>query len=245
MLDLANADLSAVYPGPEHNHLRNVKIERQRFSGGNEIDGIDPTTLKRLRRFSARWRRLQNQWLGQTVEVPIGLEPSAWEQLRCKITGRFFRTIDDGKRTLFEFLPLAWLRTYRQTKNWLAVRGPVTQKPLGEQLSAHGITILLSYIILASVVMIDRMTGPDVTMAPFYMIPPAILTLVVGRRWGTFSAAVAVTCWSAIQDIQLKGAMDFGVVAWNSVMRFFVFLTVVLLLDRVRVEAASSRKADI
>jgi hypothetical protein len=103
----------------------------------------------------------------------------------------------------------------------------------------------MSYAILGGVVAIDYSTGPDMTMALFYMMPSAILTLIVGRRWGIVAAAIAVICWSAIQSIQLKGSLDLGIVTWNSVMRFLVFLTVVFLLDRVRVEAKTSGRADI
>jgi hypothetical protein len=80
------------------------------------------------------------------------------------------------------------------------------------------------------------------------MLPSAVLALIVGRRWGIFAATIAVLCWSGIQCIQLKGSLELGVVTWNSIMRFLVFLTVVLLLDRVRVEAKSAStagKADI
>jgi hypothetical protein len=153
--------------------------------------------------------------------------------------------LDDGKRLLFEFLPLAWLRSYRQIKKWLSVNQPVERLSPRELLSTHGITILMSYAILGGVVAIDYSTGPDMTMALFYMMPSAILTLIVGRRWGIVAAAIAVICWSAIQSIQLKGSLDLGIVTWNSVMRFLVFLTVVFLLDRVRVEAKTSGRADI
>ena len=35
------------------------------------------------------------------------------------VAGAFFSTVDDSKRVLLELLPLAWLRTYRRTMQWL------------------------------------------------------------------------------------------------------------------------------
>ncbi len=243
MLDLASADLSAVYPGPQHNHLRQGKIERQRFCGKRE--DIKPAVETKLRRFGARWNRLQSRWLEDPINSSAEREPAVAERLYYRISGKLFCTLDDGKRLLFEFLPLAWLRSYRQIKKWLSVNQPVERLSPRELFATHGITILLSYAILGGVVAIDYSTGPDMTMALFYMMPSAILTLIVGRRWGIFAAAIAVTCWSAIQSIQLRGSLDLGIVTWNSVMRFLVFLTVVFLLDRVRVEAKTSGRADI
>ena len=246
MLDLANADYSAVFPvsARHHEHLRRGVIARQQFSG--EI--LSAPVAGRLRRFRSRWYRLQSEWMGLPAGENGEVEPSRVERLYCQGTGLYLHAMDDVRRALLEFLPLPWLRAYRLMKENMQLRRAEKRLSLRELLSTHGITILTSYAILACVVALDYSTGPDVTMAPFYMLPSAILTLIVGRRWGIFAAAIAVTCWSAIQSIQLKGSLELGIVTWNSIMRFLVFLTVVLLLDRVRVEAKSTSpagKADI
>lgn len=238
MLDLANADLSALYPGPHHDHLRHGIIERQRFAG--EPEKIAPAVEKKLGRFGARWNRLQSEWTGVPFDQNGEVEPSAIERLYYQGTGSFFQAMDGGRRALLEFLPLPWLRTYRLMKLNFLLRRAEQRLSLRELLFTHAITILLSYAILAGVVAIDYSTGPDMTMAPFYMAPAAILTLIVGRRWGIFAAAIAVIGWSAIQSVQLKGSLELGIVTWNSVMRFLVFLTVVLLLDRIRAEAKTT-----
>ena len=245
MLDLANADLSAVYPGPEHNHLRNGKIERQRFANRTEINDINPSALRRLRRFGARWNRLQNRWIGQQDDTPVDREPSAIERLYCTTTGAFFRALDDGKRALFEFLPLTWLRTYRHVKTWaLAQRGisPADKRSFGEQLRAHWTTILASMVILTTVAFFDIITGPDVTLLPFYLIPCAALTLVINDRWGTSAAAITMTTWGIIQCHQNPhlSLAHWQMLVWNAGMRFLLFQIIVLLLNRVRVEAAAA-----
>jgi sulfotransferase family protein len=242
MLDLANADLSAVFPGPAHDHLRRGRIEPRQFADETETETVKPEALKRLQRFGVRWHRLQSRWLGHQADVPAGSEPSVAERLYCKMTGAFFRAVDDGKRVLFEFLPLTWLRTYRQTKKWFLEQRaelPADRRSFGEQFHAHWITILTSAAILSFVAYLDIITGPDVTLLPFYLIPCAALTLVVNHRWGTIAAAIAMVVWSTIQAHQNPNLNlgHWGTLLWDAGMRFVVLEIIVLLLNRVRVQA--------
>ena len=161
------------------------------------------------------------------------------------MTGAFFRAVDDGKRALFEFLPLAWLRTYRLTKKWFLARRaelPADRRSLGEQFRAHWITILASAVVMAIVAYVDIITGPDVTLLPFYLIPCAALTLVVNYRWGTLAAATFVVIWSAIQAHQNPNLNleHWKTLLWDAGMRFVLFQIIVLLLNRVRIEAAQA-----
>lgn len=242
MLDLASADLSAVFPGPEHNHLRSGRIVRRQFADETEMEDLDPAALKRLQRFGARWRRLQSQWLGKQTDATAESEPSVLERLSCKIAGVFFQSMDGGKRALFEFLPLAWLRTYRQTKKWFLEQRaelPADRRSLGEQFRAHWITILASAVVLAFVACLDIITGPDFTLLPFYLIPCAALTLIVNQRWGTLAVATAMVIWSIIQVHQNPNLNleHWKVLLWDAGMRFVVLEVIVLLLNRVRVQA--------
>jgi hypothetical protein len=238
MLDLATADLSAIYPGPHHDYLRRGKIERQQFAGEMEI--IDPPSLKKLQRFDSRWHRLQRQWLGKQSNSATEREPSLMERLYCKITGSFFCAMDDGKRVLFEFLPLPWLRTYRQAKKWFGAHHgklPTERSSLREQFSAHRITILTSCLILVVVATIDLFTGPNVTVMPFYLIPSAILTLIINFRWGTLAAATSAVVWSVLRMLDHPNLdSHYGLILWNCAMRFLLLQFFVLILNRIRIE---------
>ncbi len=240
MLDLANADLSSVHDGSAHNYLRSKIMRRQDFAGEKGIELIDESTLKKLRRFGARWRRMRSRWIGDEAGEYAGPEPSFIELLGSKITGGYFRALDDWKRVLFEFLPMPWLRTYRRTKRWYNERPAATsgeRVTLGEQFSSHSVTILTSYLILAIVVAIDYITGPHVALTPFYLIPIAAMTLVINGWWGTLTAIISAAAWAttwAAQQPNLES--DYGLVLWNCVMRFMVFEVVVLLLSRIRIE---------
>jgi len=85
------------------------------------------------------------------------------------------------------------------------------------------------------------LTGPHVTLLPFYMIPCAIPTLILNRRWGTFAAVITTMTWAGLQTLD-SPTMNFahcGLFMWDTVMRFIVLQTVVLMLDRMRIEIAS------
>jgi hypothetical protein len=236
MLDLANADLSAVHPGPQHEHLRHGRIERQQFAGEN----VDSPAVQKLQRFNSRWNRLQSQWLGKQINSSGKREPSLMERFYCRMTGSFFCAMDDGRRVLFEFLPLPWLRTYRYTKTWfLAQRAklPADRFSLREQFSNHRITVLTSCIILAGVATLDFFTGPNVSVLPFYLIPSAILTLIINSRWGTLSAAASAVVWSVLWTLDHPNVSSHcGLILWNCAMRFVLLQFVVLLVNCIRIE---------
>jgi hypothetical protein len=241
MLDLANADLSAVYPGPEHDNLRQGRIERRQTADQTELEINHPAALKLVQRFGIRWHRLQSKWLSDPAEAPDAPEPSAAERLYFKIAGAFFWAWDDGKRVLLEFLPLTWLRTYRQTKKWFLANSaelPVDQRSMGEQFRAHWITILTSAVFMAMVAYIDIITGPEVTLLPFYLVPCAALALIINHRWGTFAAATVMVIWSAIQADQNPNLSleHWGTLLWDAGMRFVLIEIIVFLLNRIRVE---------
>ncbi|HEY3931484.1 MAG TPA: sulfotransferase [Verrucomicrobiae bacterium] len=240
MLDLDHADLSAVYRAPQHDHLRSGIIARRHLSD----KGIDPRIIQKLQRFGTRWNRLQNKWFNSRNHSATVAEPSLAERLYHKMLGNFLNVVDGVKRAAFEFLPLPWLRTYRQAKKWFfdgRVGLPADRLPLREQFAANRITILTSAVILAVIAGIDFFTGPHVTLLPFYIIPSASLALILNRRWGTFAAVLTTLIWAALQTLD-NPSMNFahcGLFLWDTTMRFIVLQTVVVLLDRMRVEIAT------
>jgi sulfotransferase family protein len=236
MLDLANADLSAIHPGQQHEHLRHGRIERQQFAG--EI--MHPPAVQKLQRFNSRWNRLQSRWLDKQINSSTKREPSLGERFYSRMTGSFFCAMDDARRVLLEFLPLPWLRTYRHTKTWFLAQQsklPADRLSLREQFSNHRITILTSCVILAGVTTIDYLTGPNVSVLPFYLIPSAILTLIVNSRWGTLAAAASAVVWSVLWTLDHSNVSShFGLILWNCAMRFLLLQFVVLLVNCIRIE---------
>lgn len=240
MLDLGHADLSAVYRAPQHDHLRRGIIAQRHLSN----DGIDPRIIQKLQRFGTRWNRLQNKWFNNQNHSSTVAEPSLAERLCHKMLGAFLNAMDGVKRAAFEFLPLPWLRTYRQAQKWFfdGRSGlPADRLSLRDQFAANRITILTSGAILAGVAVIDFFTGPHLTLLPFYIIPCAILALILNRRWGTLAAMITTTTWAGLQTLHNPN-LNFahpGLLLWDAAMRFIVLQTVVLLLDRMRIEIAA------
>jgi len=239
MLDLNGADLSAVYNAPQHAHLRSGVIQRQEV--GNEVLGAD--LVRKLERFHNRWRRLNPARFPEPKSPDKAPEPSLFERARHQIIGNLLCVWDDTKRVLFEFLPFEWLRAYRETTGWfLARRGSSSEprKTLSQQIAAHWVTILVSYLMIVTVTGIDAL-DPYLTMLPFYAVPCIVLTMMINWRWGTFAAAITACLGPALLTKTERAFASYGVFLWNSSMRFVLFEFVVLVLDRVRREIASNR----
>ena len=240
MLNLTGADLSAVFRAPQFEYLRRGKIERRLLSN----NGADAKTIQKLERFRNRWNRLRHQLFNHQNDSPAGLEPSLDERIYHKLAGLYLHVTEGAKRVLFEFLPLPWLRTYRQAKEWFLAGQPVSsadQLSMLDQFLANKATILVSFAILAAVSVAHHFTGFAVTLIPFYMIPAATLALVVNQRWGTIAAVISTVVWAALQaaDNPFVNLSHFGLLLWDAAMRFVVVEIFVLLLGRIRVEIRS------
>lgn len=243
MMDLAGADLSAVFNTPQHEHLRRGIIERRQAPQNK--DNIPPAVVQKLQRYHNRWNRLRRQMLDHQDNNPVtGPEPALLERLYHHMAGSFLCRMDSAIRCGFEFLPLPWLRTYRQTKAWFkAGRSASTARPWRDELLNNKATILLSLVLLVLVVIADYLTANAVSLTPFYLIPAAILTLVIGRRWGTFAAVLSALGWGMLKNAThpLVNFSHPAVWLWDLGMRFLVIETVVLLLGRIRVEIGSQK----
>ena len=239
MLDLSRADFSAVYQAPQHDHLRRGLIERQCLSG----EVLTAPVIRKLQRFHSRWSRLQNHSPHALNGSPTGPEPGWTERQYHKVAGSVFYFGYNVKRALFEFLPLPWLRTYRLMKKWF--RGRQTSTSTGRpsllrDWSNHWFTILASGLFLAGVAAVDMATGPQVSLAPFYLIPCAATALVVGRRWATLTALCSAILFTWGRTQGAEPSSEPGLLIWNTAMRFVLFQVIVVLLDRIRVEINST-----
>jgi hypothetical protein len=242
MLDLAGADLSAVFCAPQFENLRSGKIERRQLSN----HALDPDVVQKLERFRSRWERLRHQRFKPPGDSPVRPEPSFPERLYYQFTGASLYAMDGVKRGLLEFLPLSWLRTYRLAKAWFwagRAAAAINRRPLGEEFWANKVTILLSLLILAIIAVADHATDVAVSLAPFYMIPASILALVVNQRWGTLAAITSSIVWGLVQNIDnpFINLSHLGIWLWDVLMRFMVIEVVVLLLERIRIEISSSK----
>jgi hypothetical protein len=237
MVELSTADFSAIDLAPHHDHLRRGIIERREFP----TEVVDARIVEKLQRFQARWIRLRSECFGATHALSAHPEPTLAERLYYKVTGNLLWTTHNVKRALFEFLPLPWLRTYRELRDWFLAKqleASSTRLPFRRQFSENWVTVLASYAVLANVAVLDYLTGPHVSVGPFYLIPCAALATVMNRRWGTCAAVIAAVTWSLIHSLERNRAPD-GVALWNCLMHFVLLEIVVLLLSRIRIETLS------
>lgn len=241
MTNLAGADLSAVFRAPHFEYLRLGRIGRRQAE-----HQLDPRVVQKLRRFDARWNRLRHELLDFQNNEATGSEPGTFERVYHTFVGRLFCGMDGTIRVAFEFLPLPWLRTYRQTKAWFFERNPAASDqrlPLRDEFLAHKATVLASLAALILVAAADYYTDPAFSLMPFYIIPAAILTIVINRRWGTFAAVVSAVVWAFLQNVDnpLVNLKRPGILFWDVFMRFLVVEIVVLLLERIRLEIRSKK----
>lgn len=239
MTDLTGADLSAVFHSPQHEHLRRGVIERRQSQ-----NDISPAIVQKLQRYQNRWKRLRREMLAHQDNSTSGQEPALLERLYHRVAGSFFCRKDSVIRCGFEFLPLPWLRTYRQTKAWFkAGKSTSSTRPWRDELLNNKATILLSLVVLTLVATADYLTGVAVSLMPFYMMPASILTLVISRRWGTSAAMLSALAWAMVKNAT-NPFINFShpaVWLWDLGMRFLVLETVVFLLDRARSEIGSQK----
>ena len=242
MTDLAGADLSAVFRSPQFEHLRLGKIGRRQAA-----HQMDPRVIQKLGRFHNRWNRLRHEFLNFQGNTAAGPEPGIFERAYHEFFGRFFCAIDGAVRVGFEFLPLPWLRTYRQAKAWFFDGlAPEERLSLPEEFRLHKVTVLASLLILIMVAAADYCTSVAISLLPFYILPAAVLTLVMNRRWGTIGSAVSAMVWGFVQNIDnpLVNFKTPGIMLWDGFMRFLAVEIVVLLLDRIRIEIRNKKTLD-
>jgi hypothetical protein len=239
MLNLEQADLSAVYYATQHNHLRGGVIQRRQISD----EFLEEKTVRKLERFRNRWSRMNGGRYGEIKPSAKAPEPSFLERSYHQIPGRLLCVWDDTKRVLFEFLPLAWLRTYRELAAWFfSDRRDSSEPKLSwrKQVVEHWITIMVSYLLVAALGVLDFF-NPHLTFLPFYIVPCAFLTLMINWRWGSCAALIAAVIGPAVLSKTDRPFAHVGVLMWNTGMRFLLLHFMNLLFDRFRREATSGR----
>jgi hypothetical protein len=231
MTALDRADFSAIYNAPQHEHLKRGVIARQQFAN----DAVTPAEAAKLQRFRHRWQRISGQRLGK-ANAAEDRGPFWHEQAGHELMGAALFTTENVKRLAFEFLPMQWLRVYRQFKFWRQSDTDTGhQMSMGQQFRQNSLTVLTSLLLLAGIMFADYITGPEIAMGPFYLAPCALLALMVGRDWGTIAvllSTLSITCCREVVSPHFH-SMSKLALTWNVSMRFILFQIFVLLLARI------------
>jgi signal transduction histidine kinase len=97
------------------------------------------------------------------------------------------------------------------------------------------LVVVLGLAFIAVVGVLDYLTGPDLSLAPLYLMPIGLVTWNLGRRWGTLAVVVA-TIAGIVPDVlsnQSLGMSD-PTPYWDALVRFSVFLAFAVLLDTLK-----------
>ncbi len=231
MTTLKNADLSAVYAAQIHSQLRGREI-RARAA----MLQLNPKCADRIARWQNRWQRIET---GAPQGQP---EPSLPEKCYCFSAGGLAFIWSAFVRIVFEFLPLSCLRFYRTLKNSLAGRRVNVPESLHlsmlawiqnnkQHVFAGGFSSLPSLLLLGVFGIVDYYTGPLLTLAPFYLIPPAYATWRRGLRAGILVSFVSAITWTVAQMHHLTLHVSAVLFAWNGVMRFTLLTAFVAIFS--------------
>jgi len=235
MLELSQADLSAIYPSPHHDHLRRGVIERRTHT--EKL--VSPAVTRKLERFHHRWEQSPANRLKLPAMPPTQTEPGSVEFAWHHALGRALTVYDSLVRAFFEFMPLPWLRVYRLLKNWVVnpPSGTLDEKTsLLKDFKNHWFTIGFATALLGAIIFCHLHANPHLMFLLFYAIPCALLALVVNTRWATM---FVLACAIIAPIVQYDGDPDYRsweVFLWNLFSRFILLEIIVLTLGRIRMD---------
>ena len=95
----------------------------------------------------------------------------------------------------------------------------------------------LSLVAVASVCLVDLLTGPEIGFSLFYLIPVVVTAWNVGRGPGVIVAVAGATAW-LLADTVNRGGVSAAASAWNGFTRLVIFIAIAVLLDRQRMNTA-------
>jgi signal transduction histidine kinase len=116
-----------------------------------------------------------------------------------------------------------------------AVRPPL-ERLIGVAPGHLGIALSVVFVLLLGLV--DHVTGPGVSLAPFYLIPVVLATWIGNRLWGLGVAGMAA---AATRLADPPETTSFLVHSWNAIVWFIVLAAIVWLVDALDALMRSQR----
>lgn len=104
--------------------------------------------------------------------------------------------------------------------------GPPLERLIGVAPGHLGIT--LSVVFVLAVGLVDHLTGPSVSLAPFYVMPVVVATWTGGRVWGLSVAGMAAAATRLADPPEVS---NFLIHSWNAIVWFTVLAAIVWLVD--------------
>jgi signal transduction histidine kinase len=108
---------------------------------------------------------------------------------------------------------------------------------------ARWATVCACVVVLAGTGAADWFTGRDLSLAVAYLLPVLVVTVLIGRAAGLLLSLLSLGLWVAA-DTLAAGANHRAVASVNDLLRFAIFLLVVLLLAALHDSVLSTREAN-
>jgi diguanylate cyclase (GGDEF)-like protein len=94
--------------------------------------------------------------------------------------------------------------------------------------------IAIGVVLVFSVGAIDLLTGSELSLSLFYLIPIAVVTWFSGRRSGLVISIFGAAVWLVADELDGQPYSHPGIRYWNAVIRFGFFAIVTWLLPAIR-----------
>jgi signal transduction histidine kinase len=95
----------------------------------------------------------------------------------------------------------------------------------------------LSLVAVASICLVDVLSGPEIGFSLFYLIPVVVTAWFVGRGPGVILAVAGALAWLFADSINRAG-LSVAASVWNGFTRLVIFIAIAVLLDRQRTSTA-------
>ncbi len=96
------------------------------------------------------------------------------------------------------------------------------------------LTIIIGIILLLVLGLVDYLTGTEISISIFYLLPIASIAWFVNRRLGIYLAILGAVVWYASDYLAGARYSHLLVPIWNAGVRLGFFLVVVILLSRLK-----------
>jgi diguanylate cyclase (GGDEF)-like protein len=100
-----------------------------------------------------------------------------------------------------------------------------------ESPAARRTTLMIAPLAIIMLALVDRVTGPVMSLAVFYLLPVAAVACFVGRLAGLAAATVCGALWFMDVTGSIPQSMPLSVVAWMAVERVTFFILVSYLIS--------------
>ena len=94
---------------------------------------------------------------------------------------------------------------------------------------------LLTYILIIVLGWVDYITGAEISLSFFYLIPIALVVWKNGKRSGIFAPLISTVVWFGSNRLAGDTYSRIIIFYWNAVVRAAFFLTTTFLLAEIRV----------